>query len=155
MSESSGLSRDTYGYMVPAVSTGAPIDPNLTASGEKKKDTIEQKTSTFVSSLGLVGIMLILIYIAMVYIAGYHAATEYATDVPHMRWLRILAAVLLAPFYIGYVLLKSFVYDFLKSPANSITYSFLDSLLQTFTQSATDTAKKLGNVAGKTMVARQ
>jgi hypothetical protein len=150
--ESAGLSRDSYGYMVPSLSAGGPIEPDLTATGGKK-DTTAEKTSNFVRSLGLVGIMLILIYIAMVYIAGYHAATEYATDVPHMKWLRIMAAVLLAPFYIGYVLLKSFVYDFLKSPANSITYSFLDFLLQTFTQSATETAKKMGNVAGRTMVA--
>jgi uncharacterized membrane protein (DUF485 family) len=154
MSESSRLSRDTYGYMVPPVSTESPLDPILSGSGEKK-DKIEQKTSMFVTSLGLVGIMFILIYIAMVYIAGYHASTEYATDVSHMRWLRILVAVLLAPFYIGYVLLKSFVYEFLKSPANNITYSYLDFLLQTFSQSATDTAKKLGNVAGRTMANRQ
>jgi hypothetical protein len=139
--------------MVPSISTEGPIEPDLTINGDKKKDTTAGKASTFVTSLGLVGIMLVLIYIAMVYIAGYHAATEYATDVPHMKWLRILAAVLLAPFYIGYVLLKSFVYEFLKSPANSITYSFLDFLLQTFTQSATETAKKMGNVAGRTMVA--
>jgi uncharacterized membrane protein (DUF485 family) len=152
-STESSIARNSYGYMVPTMKGTGPIDPvlgGISATDEKKQGPVAI-SSSFIKSLGLVGIMMIGIYIAMMYIAGYHASVEYASDVVHMRWIRILMAVFLAPLYIGYVLLKSFVYDFLNSPANSITYSFLDFLLQSFTQSANETAKKVGNVVGRTM----
>jgi hypothetical protein len=150
-SNTTGITRNSYGYMVPTMTGSGPINPDLSVSTDGKDQGPVAVSSSFVKSLGLVGLMMIGIYIAMMYIAGYHASVEYASDIVHMRWIRILMAVFLAPLYIGYVLLKSFVYDFLNSPANSITYSFLDFLLQSFTQTAEETAKKAGNVVGRAM----
>jgi len=65
----------------------------------------------------------------MTYIAGYHAYQEYADDPISLKWMRIMCAVIFMPFYIFYILFKSFFLDFMKSNANLFDFSFLDYLL--------------------------
>ena len=123
---------NSFGYAVPSTPLSV-VNPDLSkdTSGViiTEQTTPHKKyhiwTIIFVS-------LLIFMYLSIVYVAGYHAYTEYADDPPHIKWMRILVALIFAPLYVGYVLIKSFVIDFLKSNANSFDFSFMDYVANIF-----------------------
>jgi len=121
-----------YGYAVPRA-TLQPVNPDL-ASGQQPgaEGTIEQPRSYGSIWIFLFIFLIALIYLSVVYVAGYHAFTEYSDDMPHVKWMRILIAVLFAPLYIGYVLIKSFFINFINSDANSFDFSLLDYIANIF-----------------------
>jgi uncharacterized membrane protein (DUF485 family) len=117
---------DAYGYPIIA-NQDKIVNPDLTQK-EISGVIIEPKQSFF-SSTNITMLLLGTLYILMCYIAGYHAYTEYVDDPISLKWMRIIMAVIFMPFYIGYVLLKSFFVDFMKSNANLFDFSFFDYLL--------------------------
>lgn len=123
---------DTYGYTVPTLSLPV-VNPDLSKdiSGVTPTQEVKPATKTNLWTYIFIGLV-IFIYLSLVYVAGYHAYTEYADDAPHIKWLRILVAIILAPIYIAYVLMKSFFIEFLKSDANSYNFSLIDYLLGMF-----------------------
>jgi hypothetical protein len=117
---------DSYGYPIIANKDNI-VNPDL-----RNKDvsgTMIQPDKGPLSSVNLTVIILGGLYLCMVYIAGYHAYHEYTDDPIGLKWMRIMMAVIFMPFYIGYVLIKSFFVDFMKSNANLFDFSFIDYLL--------------------------
>jgi len=119
---------DAYGYPIIA-NQDKIVNPDLTA---KDISGIMIQPPASISSFSSENITYILLgglYLFMTYIAGYHAYQEYADDPISLKWMRIMAAVIFMPFYIGYILVKSFFVDFMKSHANLFDFSFFDYLL--------------------------
>jgi hypothetical protein len=117
---------DPYGYPIIA-DKDKIVEPDLTKASIKT-DEMAQPKSVF-SSTNITLLLLGGLYILMCYIAGYHAYQEYAEDPITLKWMRIIVAVMFMPFYVGYILLKSFFVEFMKSHANSFDFSFFDYLL--------------------------
>jgi hypothetical protein len=115
---------DAYGYPIIANKDNI-VNPDLSKKDLSGTMTQPSGISTVNISIIIVGI----IYIGIVYIAGAHAYNEYEDDPITLKWMRIIIAVLFAPFYIGYVLMKAFFVDFMKSNANLFDFSFIDYLL--------------------------
>jgi|694.fasta_scaffold43111_6 hypothetical protein len=119
---------DSYGYPIIANKDDI-INPDLTKKDLSGVMTSPDKSALSFSSVNITFVILGCLYLAMVYIAGYHAYNEYSDDSIGLKWMRIMMAVIFMPFYIGYVLIKSFFVDFMKSNANLFDFSFIDYLL--------------------------
>ena len=92
-----------YGYEVLRVRDPQAVDPVLDG-----KNTGLQKSKKKISSGTY--ILVSLFYIFCMYIAGFHSFRAYATNERYDYIHRMFFAVLFAPFYILYVILKTNVH---------------------------------------------
>jgi hypothetical protein len=117
---------DRYGY--PSIARSNEIlNPDLTKKGEATVVSTSNKSSSF-TSWNIALYIFILLYLLLVYIAGYHAYSENMNDKLTLKWARIIVAVIFMPAYITYILLKSFFIEFISSNANSFDFSYIDYL---------------------------
>ena len=94
-----------YGYQVVKIPNRPVVDPNLDGKPEEKK----QEPGLTPLQLSLI-IIASLFYVACSYIAAFHAFRAYGTNNPFDKTHRFITAILLGPFYILYVIIKSNVH---------------------------------------------
>lgn len=123
--------KNIYGYSVPLVPLNT-VNPDLSATkvGTTGGQVIKKKSILTRANLSIV--ILVIVYALITFIAVYHAYVEYSIDPQHIKYLRLIVVFIFPYLYIPYVLLKSFLLNFLQSAANRFDFTFMDKILNIF-----------------------